>query len=189
MIRLNLTDTATPALRAAMEKLSPEGRARLNKAAGARITRTLVDHFRAREKEPNKRGWAKQHYWSRIAKATALVQADEKQATVTVADTSILLKIFGGTVKPKTAQALAIPMREEAYGKMASEWPDDTFFRFVSKSGKAFLAKREGNALRLYYRLVKSVRHKPDPRAIPPIALLMAEVEAVAVRHLGQGKV
>lgn len=189
MIKLTLKDTISPTLQALAAKLDAQGRKRLHAEMGGKVEDTLIAHFAARDQEPRQpgpfaRNRIKQNFWERIANVTALDSATEKQATVVVADRAILLKIYGGTVRPLTARALAIPMRQEADGLSPRDWPDDTFFKFVSKSGKAFLAKREGKALRLYYRLVASTRHRPDPRALPPIALLLAEMEAVAVKHL-----
>lgn len=188
MFQLKIGDTATPALQALIHKLGPEGRKELFYDAGETVAQELIAHFDKRESsglsDRAQRGWPQQHFWARIARATGLAGYDEKEATVSVADPAILLKIYGGTVKPKTGKFLALPMRAEAYGKFARSWPEDTFFKFTSKSGKSFLAQRDANgALRLYYRLLRSTTHSPDPKALPAQERLIALVSEVAMRH------
>ena len=50
--------------------------------------------------------------------------------------------------------------------------------------GKAWLATREGGALRFYFRLVPSATIPADPRALPPVAELQRAIESRAEKEL-----
>src|SRR6185503_8329142 len=100
--------TASPALK---QMIARSGRPLLA-VLGKRLEVTLRQHFRVRGQRPNKRGWPKQHFWDRrIRNATALSSVTDRTATVTIADPAFNAHYFGGTIVPKEAQNLAIPMR------------------------------------------------------------------------------
>lgn len=167
-LSLSINRTDGPSL--GDDALSPRQR---NAALGKALEASLRKHFRQRDAQPNKRNWKRQHFWGRIRNATSLAGYDDQKAVVTISDPAYSLKVHGGTVRPKEAKALTIPLREEAYGIRASSGIiRDLFFIRMRGSKKAYLAKREGTALRLYYLLVKQTRHKPDPEALPPTRTL-----------------
>lgn len=156
-------------------------------AAGLRVTGRAVQnhlkkHFTKRNQVTNKRGWKRQHFWAQIRDSTQL-ETSAKSATVVVNDPRFLLKVFGGTVRPKVAKALAIPLKEEFYGVSPSTFGKDRFFLVKSKTGKnlGILAeKNPDGSLRLCYVLKKSTRHAPDPAALPSLD----EVLAVAAQAM-----
>ena len=164
---------------------------------GKRAEVELRQHFRARDTEPNKRGWPKQHFWSRLRRVTALSSWTDREAIITVADPALAAKIHGAVIRPVEAKALAIPIHRRAYGVRPSSGLIPGLFVLRTKKG-AYLATSEyqtrsgrkastKQALRakyggykrqpskiafrqkitIYYKLVKSTMVPADPRALP----------------------
>ena len=83
---------------------------------------------------------------------------------MTVASVEFLHKLYGGTITPKRAKALSIPLTGEAYkAGSASLFPRP--LHLVKRKGKAPLLMDEFGAVQ--YILLKSVTHQPDPNALP----------------------
>lgn len=147
----------------------------LHEELGNEYARILVEHFRAKNATPNAKGFPRSNFWNGVASATAFDSADEKGATVTVSDPwgrQMLHRYFGGVIRPGPGRkALAIPMRPEAAGVLPRSGVIPDLFLLRSRvSGRAFLARRESGALRLYFMLVPSVTQAADPTALPPAA-------------------
>ncbi|MEM0964791.1 MAG: hypothetical protein AAGJ81_01400 [Verrucomicrobiota bacterium] len=143
-------------------------RAALMRVLGKTHERTLQDHFRAKNRAPNKRNWPKQNFWAQVARATAFTSAKQNKATIAIADPRFATHLYGATITPKRSKYLAIPMRREAYGiRPSSGLIADLFFIRSQAAKGGFLAKREGGALRVYYRLLKRVVVPTDPEALP----------------------
>lgn len=188
-----LRDEATPALQALSNQLAPARRRPFAMVLGRKAEGIYRTWFRRRESTSgNKKGWPRQHFWARMAKRTALLDAQTtaERAVVTVADPAIQMKIHGGTIVAKQAKFLAIPMRREAYGVRPSARTIPGIFFIRSKRKGAFLARMEGQALRVYWRLVARVTMRPDPQALPPRSQVSADLfrtaEAFVARSLGR---
>ena len=127
----------------------------------------IEDHFRVRDQTPNALGGQRTNFWAQLAGATSVTSASSTGATVTVADERFALKVHGGTVRPKNAKALTIPIHPAAHGKRASQLNVELFI--VRTSTNAFLAGKSGSGdeLTFYYVLKDSVTHDPDPEALP----------------------
>jgi hypothetical protein len=87
---------------------------------------------------------------------------------VTITNTFGLLgfKVSGGTITPKTAQFLTIPLISEAKGKSVAEFragASEPLFR----AGNA-LCQKLGGRLTAVYALSKGVTQAPWPGAMPP---------------------
>lgn len=83
---------------------------------GEDLAKSLRAHFAMRNKEPNRHGWSKRHFWNREGRNnTALVSVSEREAVVSIASEAIAYKLSGGEVRPKRGRALAIPNSNEAY--------------------------------------------------------------------------
>jgi hypothetical protein len=142
---------------------------------------TLHDHFRRKGQQPNKRGWAKQNFWGgRILNATAYSGATQDTATVTIADPAFRTHLEGAKISARRTKFLAIPMREEAYGVRPSSGIIADLFFIRSKKAGGFLAREEGGALRIYYRLLQSVTIPKDPEALPSDSESMSQLIATA---------
>ena len=113
-LEIKVQDEASPHLLqtlAALENTLP-----LMRKIGEELARTIREHFRMRDQEPNAKGWPKRHFWSREGRSnTALSYYDEREAVVTIASPAIAHKVQGGEVRPKRGRALAIPACAEAY--------------------------------------------------------------------------
>lgn len=151
---------------------------RLWKVAGNAVANRVKSHFRARNQEPNKEGWAKSGFWAQIRDSVQLLDDTSNGAIVQINDPRINLKFYGGTVTAKRGKALAIPLHEEFKGILPSTFPRDRFFFLPDKDGNnvGILAEALGdNKIRAAYLLRKSTTHQPDPEALPPMADLMSE--------------
>jgi hypothetical protein len=87
---------------------------------------------------------------------------------VTITNTYGLLrfKVTGGTITPKTAQYLTIPLVSEAKGKSVAEFKagsSEPLFR----AGNA-ICRKLGGRLQAVYALSKGVSQAPWPGALPP---------------------
>jgi hypothetical protein len=192
-LSVQLRDSATPALRHALARLTH--RQPLLTVLGKGLETDLKEHFRQRNTEPNKRRWPKQNFWNRIRNATLFTRATHDTATVTIADPAINPHVFGGTITPKESKFLAIPARAEAYGiRPKSGLIPGLGFAVLPRGGpvliqRAFtpikLVGRAGSARRrfrprgpetpgslVWYWLRRSVRIPRDPRALPATATL-----------------
>jgi hypothetical protein len=172
---------------------SPEAQRDLMKAVGLRAEQELRAWFVRRDSEnPNKMGWPRQHFWSRIAKRTAFdpSKTTADSATVVVADPALAAKIDGATIRPTQGRrALTLPMNAEAYAtgspgdKEHSRIPGLFVLRLTATNG-AYLVKKEGTGkfanLTFYYWLVPQVTVPKDPQALPPAAQLGAALGATA---------
>lgn len=161
----------------------------LHEELGNEYARILVEHFRAKNATPNARGFPRSNFWNGVAGATAFDSADERSATVKVTDPygrPLLQRYFGGDIRPGPGRkALAIPMRPEAAGVLPRSGTIPDLFVLRSKSsGRAFLARREHGALRLYFLLVPFVKQAPDPTALPPESDRQAALTAHAETFL-----
>jgi hypothetical protein len=77
-------------------------------------------------------------------------------------------KVRGGTITPKRAKFLTIPLIREAAGLYVSRYQQNTGRRLFRPKGKDVLMERtEGGTARSVYALVKSVTQGPWPRAVP----------------------
>lgn len=167
MFTLTAFDRATPLLQRLYDAIAPGRRKPLMTVLGRRAERLFRRHFTKRDAEGNKRGWPRSHFWSRIRRATAFAAANDSAAKISIADPAFAMKVHGGTIKPIEAKNLALPLRPEAKvaGRPRAKLIPGLFL--LKTHGRLFLARREERALRLYYKLVKSVTQMKDPRALP----------------------
>jgi len=112
----------------------------LNKALASRLSDELIEHFREKNKTPNKLGGARTNFWNQLAEATSVAAVNEKGATVTVADHRFRIHVTSGTIKPGPGKkALTIPLIPEARGLMAAS--------YAQKFGRTLFTIRGRHAL------------------------------------------
>lgn len=180
-------DLATPKLKAILAGLQPAQRKAMLTRLGKEMERQLKAHFLQREQDsPNKQGFPRTHFWAREVRAnTALRDVTSDTATVGVASRPFALKLTGGTIRPGPGRKLlSIPLRAEAYGIYPRSGLIPGLFFKKMTGGKMYLAARDGQALRVYWRLVPFVTIPADPRALPPAAELRSALEARAVKEV-----
>jgi len=150
----------------------------------------LRAHFLERDREGNRRGWPRKHFWNReVRQNTALVAVSESTAVVAVASPAFAHKLEGGTLRPKRGRALAIPLTAEAYAKGSPrEWdPADRALLFRPK-GTRILAvpKPGGDGFEPMFALEGAVTQEKDPRALPDRTAMADELGAVAEAHVAR---
>jgi hypothetical protein len=137
-------------------------KAELHEAAAASISKLLRGWFIARNsRSPTS------NYWSEAGESV-YHEFDATSGRVVVHKQGVGWHRYGGVIRAKPGKALAIPLKASVKGMRASEkFPskDDAFV--YRKGGKAFLAAREGGALRIFYLLVKSVSKTADRSVLP----------------------
>jgi hypothetical protein len=185
----NPQDTITPHLRELASRL--QNKRPLLAALGKQLEVDLRKHFLKRDGEGNKRGFPRRHFWrNQVAKHTALAPLTNHSATVTIASPELIHKINGGIITPKRAKALAIPISPEAY-KAGSARLFPRELTMVSRPGRPPLLVETGiigksKAWKLHYILLRSVKHAPDPNALPPQRDLAQSLLARARTHVAR---
>lgn len=177
---------AIPATAFAAELKAAAGRvrdhARTTKIGANAVGNKMKSHFRQLNQKPNKNGWKKSDFWAQIRDSVQIL-AESGAAVVQINDPRFNLKFFGGTVTPKTAKLLAIPLQPEFAGVMPSTFPKDKFFFLPSRvtGGAGILAEHLGdNRARAAYLLTPKTTHAPQADALPP----MDELRSIAVEAM-----
>lgn len=187
MIRATLTtdDTASVRLRQIAAQLArPEA---LYKDAGRRVATDLRKHFtqldktRANRLAPGRRS----HVWLEIRNAVGNPEPEPGGVSVTIADPRYTMKLFGGTVRPKRARALTIPLHPLAYDRRASVFEDETGAKLFRPRGKRILMAEIGGKAVPIYALATSATVRPDPDALPAERLRAGALET-AEKHLAR---
>lgn len=182
-------DLATPRLKGILSSLQPTQRRAMLARLGKELEVQLKKHFSDRESNsPNKQGFPRSHFWIReVRNKTALREVTPDRASVGIDSVPFAFKLRGGTIRPGPGRKfLAIPVRAEVYGVLprAGTIPG-LFFKKLS-GGRYYLAAHDGQALRVYWRLVRSVTMPADPNALPPVSKLQAALEARADKEIGR---
>lgn len=130
--------------------------------------RAVLDLCKAHLKRKNAAGIHK--FWGEAAESA---RVEQSPARVVIPRQGMHWQRYGGIHKAKPGGAIAIPLRDEddniwpaeKFGPKGAD-PDVFVYRRPS-SDRAFLGRREGGALRLYYLLLKSVSKGPDASVLP----------------------
>jgi hypothetical protein len=173
MIRLGVEvrDAASPQLRALGAELQrPEALLLPTARMGATLLRRY--YRRLDNRQPNKLGGTRQHWWSKVASSVNNpILLDRSSASIAITQPGIALQVEGGTVRPRTAKALAIPIHRDSHGVWARDWkeryPHRPLFPIRGKRNM-LLAEAEGDGVRPLYVLKKSQEIPADPEALPP---------------------
>lgn len=187
----------------------------LNDALGRRLARELQGHFIARNREPNNMAAPKTNFWKQISDATAMTEATDAGATVTIAETRFRIHFYGGIIRPTGGRKfLTIPLIKEARGKRVADYEQSTGHKLFrpgyknvllerSSAGtsamiggqRATVRKRGGfreittsnkGKVRAVYALKKQVSIKSDPRALPPTEKLVVALNDTAQKWLSR---
>lgn len=156
-----------------------QARASIHKAAATAASVLIRRHLLSRNSRSER-----SNYWSSAMEATT-AESDGDSARIIIRHPGIAWHRWGGTIKAKPGKALAIPLRDELHGINAKEYFDKHPGAFVyrSKNNKAFLAIRDGKAMRILYLLLKSVSKSEDPSVLPTDAAIRSTASA-AIRNL-----
>lgn len=121
MMAIKISDGATPMLQALLAKLHPTDVAN---TVGYTVKEMTVAHLKEYDaNHPNKFGASRTHYYKGAADGTSLTVGGDT-ATISVNQTGILQRIYGGKIVPKNAKYLTIPANAQAYAKKARDFPN-----------------------------------------------------------------
>ena len=205
-VTVKVTDGISPMLREFVSALSGAKAAELNEVGGSAAVNAAVSYHREFDKAG---GWKGKRYLgpgqndgssfgADVARGWHYVGADKRGATIANNATHYAFKVTGGTITPKRAKALTIPLVPEARGFYASAYQQNTGRRlFLSKSKNALLERISGtvtgsrgrkgapgttsigtSGIRAVYALVKSVTMGPWPNAVPPSDMIASPFKA-----------
>lgn len=175
-INVNVTDDASPMLQKIIGALTGAQAAELCKQSGLAARDAAIKYHRDFDQAG---GWKGPRYLgpgpngggdfgADVARGWSLESFDARGAVISNDATYYAFKVTGGTITPKRASKLTIPLIREAKGLYASVYQQNTGRRlFKSKSGKALMEKTEGGGIRAVYALMDSVTHRPWPGAVP----------------------
>lgn len=159
-------DEVTPALRRLLREAT--GSSGLSAVLGRAGRNVLVAHFRERNQTPNRLGGKRTNFWSRVAESVDAPRVEGRGIIIRVAHPAIGQKVHGGTIVPRKAKALAIPVAARAHGLSPRSIPGLIFIPSQGGQSVGFLALRNAGNLQFLFVLKKSVTQAPDPLALPP---------------------
>jgi hypothetical protein len=182
MITIRLDrDEITPDLRKLLRDGKPDSP--LGTVLGRAAANSLRKHFRERNKTPNKLGGSRTNFWSRVAESVQSPRAASGNIIVPVSHPAIAQKVFGGTITPKKAKNIAVPIDPRAHGKSPRVFPLLQFA--ITSSGAKLLGLKDGqNGMDWLYVLVPSVTQDRDPNALPKAEKMGADLTKAADIYL-----
>lgn len=184
MITIQLEkDQVTPHLRILLKQA--ENNAPLSRVLGRAGANVLRKHFRERNKTGNQLGGKRTHFWSRVAESVQAPRPLPGRIVIPVTHPAIAQKVFGGTITPKKAKHLAIPIDAAAHGKSPRVFPLLQFA--MTRAGVKLLGLPVAGGMKWLYVLKPSITQAPDPRALPTDAAMGKALETAGDIFLRQG--
>ena len=153
-VTFNITDNATPALKAKLDKADPH-------RVATRIAVPLARHWRDHLKKlpRNKHGYPSTGFWEDAARRVTGL-ADGTTVRLWSDKIGLRQRYYGGVITAKNVQNLTIPICAEAYGTKVSDWGFDNLVLVILGDGRKFLALWLGNedvAARYHERVGKMI--------------------------------
>lgn len=190
-IRINDRDASAKLERIALQAKNPRA---LLAEVGRRAGNELKRHFRVRDREPNKLGGARTHFWIGVSRSVSAPMPvgsfGVSGVRIDITHPGIAQKVFGGRIVPKRARALTIPVHPAAHGRRASVLANEGIKLFLLKTGPSKLgvlaAKQPDGGMVVYYVLSRGVDQKADPQALPAEGALAAAVQDQAEKHMAR---
>lgn len=175
-IEAKVTDGVSDALKAFITTLDTNQRTGLNQAAGQAANTEAQQSMHAFNQAG---GWRGKRYMTGpgrrqgdfgadIADGWNFRTASKDGATISNGAPYYRFKVTGGTITPRRAKALTIPILPEAVGRTAKEYQTDTGNRLFTIKDKKALFRKDGDSVRAVYALVARVKQGPWPGALPP---------------------
>jgi hypothetical protein len=176
---------------------------RVGAVAGRAATNVLRAHLFARNADkPNALGGKRTNYYAQAARSTSYAFDGDDAVVVSINQIGIRLRYYGGTVKPRTAKFLTIPVAPEAHGKRAREFGNlelvfgeggrpialatkgDRRVQITANAKGKLVKKVVGRRGVILYRLVKSATFAADSTVLPLPDVLMGGVISAINAHL-----
>lgn len=163
--------------------------------AGHELGEQLKRWFVQKERTgANKLSPRRSHFWRAVrASVGNPIQSGYNTVSVTVAHPDFAIKVRGGTITPKVAGALTIPVEERAYNRTAGTFEKETGLKLIllkvgGKKESAFenavLAVKEAGGLVIEYILTQKAEVQADPTALPPMSILETAILARAQKYV-----
>jgi hypothetical protein len=166
MITIKLEkDEVTPHLRRLLKEADTNSP--LSRVLGRAASNELKKHFRARNaNSANKLGGKRTNFWTAVGASVQSPVPSPGKIVIPINHPAIAQKVFGGTITPKRAKNLAIPISPKAHGKSPRVFTGLQFA--ATRAGVKLLGLKDGNGgMEWLYVLKKSVTQAPDPDALP----------------------
>lgn len=176
-ITVNVTDGASPMLEEFISALTGKQAASLSKRGATSARNAAIKYHREFDKAG---GWRGKRYLGTgsgdgssfgagVARGWAVESSGRTGAVIANDADYYRFKVTGGTITPKRAKSLTIPLVPEARGLRVATYIQNTGRKlFLSPSKKALMERAEGGGVRSVYALVSSVTSRPWPNAVPP---------------------
>jgi hypothetical protein len=150
----------------------------VRRVMGRSIAGALRRHFSKLDgQRANRLGGSRTHFYGAARRAVQqpqLIGGDG--VVVSVNHLGIAQRYYGGTITPKTAKALTLPVHPDAYGHRAREFSDLQFIPSRRPGVFGILARPNPDSPtgigEAYYVLVKRVTQAPDPTVLPDFRTL-----------------
>lgn len=187
-IGIDVKDTGTPILRSVSRAIRPEA---LGPIIGRSANNTIREHlFGLNQSRPNALGGRRTQYYAQAARSTQF-QIEGDTVVVSTNQIGIAQRYYGGTIKPKTAKFLTIPVHPAAYGKRAREFDLELVFGHggqpialaTKASGSVSTLDSRGRIRKghgfgeIYFRLAKSITQQADPTVLPYDELVESRID------------
>jgi len=179
-ININVTDDISPMLAKAASSLNGEDAVDAMEAAGRAAVNAAIRYHREfdqagkwkGQRHPSQGPNDGSDFGSKVAGGWHLADHDKDGATIRNEADHLAFKITGGTIVPRRAKYLTIPLVLEAKGRpvkdYVSVYQQNTGSKLFRPKGKSVLMeKTKGGGLRAVYALMKSVTMGPWPGASP----------------------
>jgi hypothetical protein len=147
-------------------------------ASAGNVARRLRRHFAERDREGNKLGGRRTHFWAEIRNQTEVGAITDQDATVIIGSDKFAQKLHGGTLRAKRPWPgsglllLTIPVDPRAYGRRASVTAREEglkLFFVGSQAGGIIATRAQGSkSIEVLYACKPQVIQAPDPKALPP---------------------
>ena len=171
-IDISIEDHASDTLARVLSIIDSADRASMNRIAVGESMIAVQKYFREFDADG---GWttpgpthgagrSSTRFGEGITRAWSVGDVDENSATITNGHRLLPFKIKGGTITPKSAKYLTIPIVPEAHGRRVRDYPAKLF---PNKKHTALLEDTGDGNIRAVYILRKSVTQKPTPGAMP----------------------
>ncbi len=167
-ITAQMKDLATPGLqRLAAAVQRPDVRKVMGRAIGNRLRR----HFSRLDGErANKLGGTRTHFYGQARRGVQQPDLTSDGLKVAINNVGIAQRYFGGTITPRNAKWLTLPVHPQAYGHRAREFGDLQFVP-LEDGRRAMLMRPNPDSPtgigEVFFLLVRRVHQEPDPSVLP----------------------
>lgn len=177
-----IRDSVNPVMKRLAAGLQP---AALQPIIGRSATNTIREHlFALNASRPNQLGGTRTNFYASAARGTQFKVAGD-HVIVSINQVGIAQRFFGGTIRPRVAKFLTIPVNPKAYGHRAAEFDLELVFGLggqpvalalkgnratssrQTKSGKTVTTSSGHRAGEIMFRLARSVTQAADPTVLP----------------------